>query len=106
METENVEFENRLRSRRGVGVTIEFRSRVMRAVECELAGSQIPAPVHEWNFRSWGAVAVAAMILLNLSVVFSTCDGFAVHRGDPPHRTISEVQAIHQIEAQQERMFQ
>jgi hypothetical protein len=49
---------------------------------------------------------VAAMILLNLSVVFSTCDGFAVHRGDPPHRTISEVQAIHQIEAQQERMFQ
>ena len=93
MENDLDDFENRLRTRLAPQPSAALRSRVLQAV-----GAELNAPR---KYRHWPAMAAAAMILLNLSMVCATQDAFAFRRANGPQQIAAEIQAIRQIESQQ-----
>ncbi|MGD0390799.1 MAG: hypothetical protein ABSC42_17785 [Tepidisphaeraceae bacterium] len=98
MPAELVELENRLRARPGDEATAGLRDRVLRAV----AESSSAGALGAWH---WAAIAAAALIVLNLSMIWASQEEFSVRPALGPNQVAAEFQALRQLETQQEGAF-
>jgi len=71
MEQELVDLEHRLAGRTAPGLPGEFRYRVIRAVADELEATEKSTESFTGGWY-WGAIAAAALIALNLSMMDGT----------------------------------
>jgi hypothetical protein len=95
------ELEDRLRQRTGREPGGDLRKRVMIAVTEELAAPVRPVVGH-WDDRYWAVAAAGVLIVLNLSMMWASQDQFSVRPAQNPHQMPVELQAIQQLETQQE----
>jgi hypothetical protein len=103
---ELAELENRLRGRAGAEPSADLRDRVLRAVASELAVPRRSPKAGQWDSGWWAAVAAGVLIVINLSMVCASENEFSVRPacGNQQQRT-TEIQAVRQLEAQQEGLF-
>jgi hypothetical protein len=106
ISTELLELENRLRNRSADEPPAHLRDRVLGAVATELAVPRQSASGGQWDSGWWAAVAAAVLIVLNLSMICASQNEFSIRpaRGTSQQIT-TEIQAVRQIESQQEGLF-
>jgi len=105
MSAELSEFENRLRARSDDEPTGALRARVISAVTAEMRVRRKSSFFEGSDERSWAGAAAALLLALYLSMTFAARDAYSI---SPPHSTgqlTTELQAIRELEAQQEGMF-
>jgi len=103
---ELLELENRLRNRSADEPLTHLRNRVLGAVATELAVPRQSALSPQWDGGWWAAVAAGVLIVLNLSMVCASQNEFSVRPSRGAQQQITtELQAVRQLEAQQEGLF-
>jgi hypothetical protein len=104
MSTTFTEFENRLRDRLDHEATADLRDRVMTAIGAELA-RPAQSSARRWDNQYWAAVAAGVLIVLNVSMVWASHDEYSVSPAHGSQQMTAEIQAIRQLEMQQEGIF-
>jgi Tfp pilus assembly PilM family ATPase len=102
LPAELLELEGRLRGRFDAGASGDLRKRVMRAVESDLAGETPSSSARSGGGWYWAAMAAAAIIVMNMSLIDSTRTEFSRRAAHGHDQMTSELQAMGQLEAQQE----
>ena len=96
------EFENRLRNRLGPEPTVGLRARVLTAVDAELANTSANSNVSPAGNLHWPAIAAAAVVLMGLSLAYSSQDAFPISAAPSPSQINAEIQTLHQLDVQLE----
>jgi hypothetical protein len=106
ISTELAELENRLRRRAGDEPSADLRDRVLSAAANELAVPRRFPNAGQWDSGWWAACAAGLLIVLNLSMVCASENEFSIRPGRGTQQQITtEMQAVRQIESQQEGLL-
>jgi hypothetical protein len=100
MPADLVELENRLRVRPGHEPPADLRDRVLRAAAESALKRQ--SSVERWNSWYWAAVAAAVLLVMNLSMVSALQTQYSVRPTPGANQLTAELQAMQQLEAEQE----
>jgi hypothetical protein len=102
---ELAELENRLCQRPYSNATDDLRSRLLNAVTGELATPRNDPSLRVGRSLQWAAFAASVLLVLNLSVIWASPTQYPLGSAKNSSPAISELEALRQIEAQQERLL-
>lgn len=105
LSNELTELENRLAARTVDGPTAALRDRVMQSVTDELALQQKPSSIGQSEDWNWVAIAASVLLVINVSMISASRNEFSIWSAQSRNQTVSEIQAIRLIQAQQEGTF-